>query len=179
LHSEIAARKSFDELPSEVDPKIVDIQTRRIRRSPSPHQQARLHVRREAEAKHEDHDHVVAAATSATTAEVLRVQVAELARETANLKFDRIHAQDSRERQRICSRRVKALGALASATIELHNIEAGAPSPGVVRRVLEVLLADVMTTASEVLDPDSADRFAAAVRRRFDGGLMDDLVAKR
>lgn len=153
---------------------VIDI-GRRVRQRPGPQRQARLQALRAAEAEHEANDGVVRAAVDATSAELLQLQLVELAREAAILKFDRMQATDARERQRICSRRVRALKAVATAAVELHRLDAGASSPGVMRRVLDLLLVDVLGAAAEVLDGKSADRFAAAARKRLGSGLMDEL----
>ena len=143
---------------------VIDLNGR-VRQRPGPQRQTRLRMFQAAEAEHEANDPTVRAAASATTAELLHLQLVEVACETERLKFDRLHATDARERQRLCSRRIKALRSVATAALELHRLDAGASSPSVTRRALERLLTDVLGAATEVLDTSTADRFAAAVRR--------------
>lgn len=147
--------------------KVIEIDSRKVRDRPRVRGQERLHAFRVAEAEHAADDAVLRAAASAPTVELLRLQVAELARECAALRWDREHAADARERQRLASRRIRALRSLASAVVELHRIEGGAPSP----RIIEKLLADLQNVVEdsvvELFDAGTAERMLTAVRGRL------------
>jgi hypothetical protein len=106
------------------------------------------------------------------TIELLHAQREQIAAEAAALRFER--DRGTGDVGRLISRRVRALRAVADATVQIHELEAGAPPPSATRRVLDLLLTDVLAAAHEVLDPATA-----AARRRLVGGVLDDLIRGR
>lgn len=156
---------------------IVDLDVRRLRERPSRRRLAWLDTVRAAEHEHAVHDDIVRAAASATTVELLRVQVAELARECAALRWDREHAADARERQRLASRRIRALRSLASAVLELHGLEGGEASPRVIAKVLDDLQDLVEGAVVELFDAHTAARCIGALRARL-GPALDQVKAQ-
>jgi len=153
-----------------MEDNVIDFRGRRARQSPSIRKQARLNARRAAEAEHERQDPLVRAAPGASTEELLQLQIEELAVEAASLRFERMHAAEARVRERLCSRHVRSLRSLANAVIELHREgrSGGLPSGAVLRKVLGELTTEVLSASTEVLDAETAERFAAAVRTRLE-----------
>ena len=116
-------------------------------------------------------------ANNASPLEVLQVLLVELSREAAALLFDRLHLPPhSREVGRLASRRVRALRAVAATRLEMAQIEGDDPPPRVVRRIVELLVVDVLTAAREVLPSEAADRLTVAFHRRLEEQL-DTLIA--
>lgn len=155
----------------EVSDNVVDIDARRVQRPPSARGLARREALRAAEAAYQEADPVVRAARHASHGELLHVQVVELAREAASLKFDRLQTTDPRTRQRITSRRIRALRALADAVIQRHRHEAGAPSDAAVQRVLQLLMSDVLAVGPQIFSSDVAAKLQVALQERFDARL--------
>jgi hypothetical protein len=155
---------------------ILDLDSRRVQRTPSARTRARLTALRLAEAEYEARDGVVQAATGTSTSDLLRQQIVELARETAALRFDRLTATDARARERLSSRRIRALKSLADALLQRHQYDAGAPSPVAIRRITDCLRNEVETAITELF-PGQAEDVIQRLRGRLDRGL-DDVVAK-
>ena len=155
---------------------VVEIDSRRIREKPSTRKEARLSAMRDAEVEHAAHDAVVRGAAEAKTAELLSLQLVELCREAAALKWDRMHATDARERQRLSTRRIRALRTIAAATVEVHRLENGEPSPAVVAKVLADLQQLVEGCMVELFPGDTAERCIGALRARL-GPALADIIA--
>lgn len=112
------------------------------------------------------------AASGASTAELLRLDLFELAKEAAALKFERINAPPgSREQARLITRRVRALRACARTAIQIHRVEAGLPSPKVIRRITALLCLDIESAALELLPA----REAEAMIKRFHTRVADEM----
>jgi len=154
---------------------IIDIDSRKVRERTSERKLARLNAMRHAEAEHAVHDDVVHAAVHATTAELLRVQVVELSREAAALRWERERSSDARERQRLSSRRIRALRTVAMAVVELNKLEDGEPSPRVVARVLDDLQGLVEGCVAELFDAETAERCIGDLRARL-GSVFDQVL---
>ena len=157
--------------------KVIEIDSRRVKERPSTRRQAWLVATSRAEVQHAALDAVVAASAGGTPAALLRVQVVELAKEAAALRWDREHSTDSRERQRLASRRIRALSAVADAVIELSKLEGGEPSLAVMTRVLDDLQELVEGAVVELFDATAAERMLAALRRRL-GPAIDKVIAE-
>jgi hypothetical protein len=158
---------------------VIDLDSggRRVKERPSNRRQRLLEAFQAGEAEHAACDGVVAAAAAAGHGiELLRVQLVELAREAAALRWDREHASDARERQRLSSRRVRALQAVAAAVIEIHRLEGGGPSPSVLARVLGDLQGVVEGCASELFDHETGERLLTAMRVRL-GPMLAEVVS--
>lgn len=156
---------------------VIELDARKVRERPSPTKEARLVAMRAAEATHGADDAVFQAAAGATTVELLRLQVVELAREAAALRWAREHSSDARDRQRLSSRRIRALRTVATAVIELHRLEGGEPSPAVLLRVLDDLQGVVETCAGEVFEPATVERFVCSLRDRL-GPAVAQVVSR-
>lgn len=156
---------------------VVDL--RRVRSRPTSRRQQRLDLLRAAEIEHEAADPVLRAASGATTPELLRAQCIELAREAAALRFERLRAATgARETGRLISRRIRGLRSLARAVVELHELEAGAPSEAVTRRALGLLQRDIEDVVAELFKREDAERLIGGIRRRVEAN-MDRLLAIR
>lgn len=147
--------------------KVVEFDSRRVKERPSARREAWLATTSRAEAQHATLDPVVGAAVGGTPTQLLRVQIVELAKEAAALRWDREHSTDSRERQRLASRRIRALSAVALAVVELNKLEGGEPSPRVVGSVLEDLQALVEAAVVELFDAGTAQRMLTTLRARL------------
>lgn len=161
---------------------VIDIDTRRVQRPPSLRKQARLEALRSAEAKFEDEDGVVQAAAGVSTGDLLHIQVVELAREVAGLKFDRLHATDPRSKERLSSRRIRALTALAMAVTEAHRHAAGAPSPALVGRLIGCLRNEVEEAIIDLFPAQAAaviNALGAKLDERLDAVVADAFEARR
>jgi len=84
-----------------------------------------------------------------------------------------MHSTDARERQRLSSRRIRALGAIAAGTIELNKLEGGEPSPRVMAKVLDDLQGVVEGAACELFDSPAAGRFVETLRCRLGPALAE------
>jgi len=154
----------------------IDLDARRVHRQPSARHRQKREARQLASAAHEATDAIVQAARTASTVELLHLQRLEVAREAASLRFDRMFGSTSADTGRLISRRVRALRAVADATLQIHELEAGSPSPVVVRRIVALLTDDVVAAGRAVFDSATADRLEVAVRRRVDA-CADQLIA--
>lgn len=140
---------------------------RKVERAPSPDEIVRhdreLSRRQDAEAR----DDVVRACRPrhAETVEVFERLVLEAARECAALGWQRREAEKrGLDIQRIASRRIGALTALASLVRLLHIARNGEPSPEQMKRVIGLLVEEVVNAAYEVLPSATADTFVGRLR---------------
>lgn len=140
---------------------------RKVERAPAPEELVRhaceLARREDAQAR----DDVLRACgpRRAETVEVFEQLVLEAARECAALAWQRREAEKrGRDIQRIASRRIGALMALATLIRLLHIARNGEPSAEQMRRVVGLLLEEVENAAYEVLPSATADTFVARLR---------------
>jgi len=150
----------------------LDVDNRQVKPRPCARSLARRLAFQRAEEEHADQDPIVRAASGASTAELLRLDLVELAKEAAALKFERINAPPgSREQARLITRRVRALRACARTAIQIHRVEAGLPSPKVIRRITALLCLDIESAALEVLPAEQALAMIGRFRLRVQQGL--------
>jgi len=156
----------------------LDVDNRQVKPRPCARSLARRLAFQSAEEEHADQDPIVRAASGASTAELLRLDLFELAKEAAALKFERINAPPgSREQARLITRRVRALRACARTAIQLHKVESGTPSAAVTRRITDLLRHDIEAAAVDVLPAEQARDLIERFRSRVAAGLehlLDD-----
>jgi hypothetical protein len=156
--------------------EVIDLDARRVHRQPSTRHRLRRQLLRQASAAHEATDAVVDAARRASTIELLHAQREQVAAEAAALRFER--DRGVADAGRLISRRIRALRAVADATIQIHTLEPGKPSPSATRRVLDLLLADVLAAAHEIFDHTTAEQLADALQKRLERGAVDQLIRR-
>lgn len=101
----------------------------------------------------------------AETVEVFERLVAEAARECAALAWERREAEKrGRDIQRIASRRIGALMALAGLIRLLHVARNGQPSAAQMQKVVAMLFEEVAAAAYAVLPMETADTFLGRLR---------------
>jgi hypothetical protein len=117
-------------------------------------------------------DRVVQAASGDEPLDSLYLAREELAREAAGLLFARLQTvPGSREVGRLSTRRLAALREITNLTLAIARVNADAPSPERVSRILTLLMDTIDDAADSVLPPETAARFKAVWRERIEPQL--------
>jgi hypothetical protein len=139
---------------------------RRVERKPDADGRAYADATRRALQAHVEGDPLVAAASSgARGAEVLRAALVATAAETASLAWELHQRPLAPLSERVRSRRLDALGAVAR-LVQIASEEQGAPPPGILEKLRHLFLSEIQELAADVIGPDRAAQLAAEVAAR-------------